>query len=201
LLGAKLDKKVTNEQAMFLPDYLLKGFDSALVNGHSLVNAPQFILQMPAPPETNSLFSPGIVFSILFIVVVILSLYKRKWTRTAVGIFDFLLFFIVGSAGLLILFMWFGTDHKVCQDNFNLLWALPTHTVMAFFVHRNTVWVKNYFKAVGWLSLLLVIILFQLIPQHINNALLPVILLVGFRSLMIAKHERRNVKREKRQNK
>jgi len=32
LLGAKLDKKVTNRQAMFLPDYLLKGFDSATVN-------------------------------------------------------------------------------------------------------------------------------------------------------------------------
>ncbi len=29
LLGSNLDKKLSNEQAMFLPDYLLKAFDSA----------------------------------------------------------------------------------------------------------------------------------------------------------------------------
>ncbi|HSB91941.1 MAG TPA: DUF4105 domain-containing protein, partial [Flavitalea sp.] len=37
LLGNRIDKIPTNEQAMFLPDYLMKGFDSAFVNGKPIV--------------------------------------------------------------------------------------------------------------------------------------------------------------------
>src|SRR6185369_13807343 len=33
LLGTPLDKKLTNDEAMFLPDYLLKGFDSTSLDG------------------------------------------------------------------------------------------------------------------------------------------------------------------------
>ena len=48
LLGARLDKKLTNQQAMFLPDYLLKGIDKATVGNSRLARPPDTILQMPA---------------------------------------------------------------------------------------------------------------------------------------------------------
>ncbi len=31
--------------------------------------------------------------------------------------------------------MWFGTDHLMCKDNFNLLWAWPTNAIAAFYIH------------------------------------------------------------------
>lgn len=186
LLGAKLDRKVTNREAMFLPDYLLKGFDSAIVNNHSLVTTPQTILQMPSPLKDKSFFTPGIVFSLLLVIVVGISFVQSNWIRRFLSIFDFLFFFILGLAGLLLLFMWFGTDHKVCQNNYNLFWALPTNVVMAFFVHSKKQWVKRYFSIVFWLSVVLALTWFFL-PQQMNNALYPIILLIVYRSWRLAK--------------
>ncbi|WP_315821108.1 hypothetical protein [Paraflavitalea speifideaquila] len=59
LLGANLDKKVTNREAMFLPDYLMKGFDSASTGNKALVGATQTILEVPlATAEKGSWFTP-----------------------------------------------------------------------------------------------------------------------------------------------
>ena len=186
LLGVKLDMKATNREAMFLPDYLLKGFDSAGINNRSLVTPPQIILDMPSPLKRKSLFTPGLVFSILLIVVIVISFVQFNWARRAIDIFDFLFFFSLGLAGILLLFMWFGTDHKVCQNNFNLLWALPSNVIMAFFVHSKKSWVKNYFRIVFWLSLALFVAWFFL-PQQMNNALIPIVLLIIYRSWYLSK--------------
>jgi len=186
LLGAKLDSKVTNREAMFLPDYLLKGFDSASVNNHSLVTPPQTILQMPSPLKDKSFFNPGVVFVLLLVIVVGISFIHSNWVRAFISVFDFFSFFILGLAGLLLLFMWFGTDHKVCQNNYNLLWALPANVVMAFFVHSKKQWVKKYFNLVFWLSLVLAVAWFFL-PQQMNNALLPVVFLIIYRSWHLSK--------------
>lgn len=194
LLGAKVDKKVTNGQAMFLPDYLLSGFDSAVINNHPLVETKHTILQMPSPLNKKSFFTPGIIFSLLLIVLIFLSFSSAKWAKATLIIFDFSFFFFLGAAGLLLLFMWFGTDHKVCQNNYNLLWALPTNIVMAFFVHSKKHWVKKYFKFVFFITLLLLLFWFFL-PQQMNNALIPVCFLIFFRSLSLTNTNRYGTKR------
>lgn len=188
LLGAKLDRKVTNREAMFLPDYLLKGFDSATINNQHLVTPPQAVLQMPSLLSGKSFFTPTIVFTLLLVIVLAISLIKSKWAVAATSFFDFIFFFVLGLAGILLLFMWFGTDHKVCQNNYNLLWALPTNVVMAFFVHSNKSWVKKYFNIVFWITVVLAITWFFL-PQQMNNALIPVVLLIVYRSWNLSKKE------------
>jgi hypothetical protein len=188
LLGAKLDRKVTNREAMFLPDYLLKGFDSATVGGQPLANPPQTILQMPSLLSGKNLFTPGLVFSIFLVLVVVVSLLPARWAKFTTSIVDFLLFFTLGLAGLVLLFMWFGTDHKVCGNNWNLLWALPTHVVMAFYVHSKRSWVGTYFNIVFWLTVVLAITWFFL-PQEMNNALLPIVLLIAWRSWSLSKNK------------
>lgn len=186
LLGAKLDRKVSNHEAMFLPDYLLKGFDNATVNNHPLVTPPKTILKMPSPLKESSFFTPGIVFSLLLVIIIAISFIKSNRARTTLGVFDFIFFFILGVAGILLLFMWFGTDHKVCQNNYNLFWAVPTNIVMAFFVHSNKAWVKKYFSIVFWLTVVLALTWFFL-PQQMNNALIPIVLLIIYRSWNLSK--------------
>jgi Domain of unknown function (DUF4105) len=200
LLGAKLDRKVSNKEAMFLPDYLLKGFDSALVNGQPLVSPPQTILNMPSPLKDRPWFTPVLVFSLLLLLVVTISLLPASWARTSISVFDFLFFFILGLAGLLLLFMWFGTDHRVCQNNYNLLWALPTHVVMAFLAHSKNLWVRNYFRVVFWLTMALALAWFFL-PQQMNNALLPILLLIIYRSGQLSKNQSYAGKRDHTQRK
>lgn len=186
LLGAKLDRKVSNEEAMFLPDYLLKGFDSATVNKKPLVSPPQIILEMPSPLKYKTVFTPFVVFSLLLVIIAGLSFVTTKWAIITVKVFDFLFFFFLGLTGILLLFMWFGTDHNVTQNNYNLLWALSTNVVVVFFVHSKKNWVRKYFRIVFLISIALLLTWFFL-PQQMNNALVPVVLLIIFRSWHLSK--------------
>jgi len=122
----------------------------------------------------------------LLALVIVISLIKSSWAGAAIRVFDFLLFFILGLTGFLLLFMWFGTDHKVCQNNYNLLWALPTNLVAAFFVHGEKSWIKKYFTVVFWLTIALMVAWFFL-PQQMNNGLIPVLLLIIYRSWHLSK--------------
>lgn len=186
LLGARLDRKATNRQAMFLPDYLLKGFDSATAGGRPLVSRPIPVLQMPSPLNAGSLFRPAIVFGIVLAIVTALSFVKKDWAKKTLLVFDVVFFFFLGLAGLILLFMWFGTDHIVCRDNFNLLWALPTHIVMAFFIPGRKSFARKYFFAVFLLTVLLLLAWFFL-PQQMNNALLPLAGIVLLRSWLVGR--------------
>jgi hypothetical protein len=78
--------------------------------------------------------------------------------------------------GILLIIMWTGTDHAMCKNNLNLLWAWPTQAVMAFFMGSKKVWVKKYF---GFTALALIILLMAwfFLPQKLNLALLPLVLL------------------------
>ncbi len=199
LLGAKLDMQVTNLQAMFLPDYLLKGFDkasvsdSATVVSQPLASPPQTILQMPLPLNKGSLFRPTIVFSLLLLLILSLSFVKTRWAFNVLQVFDFIFYFALGLAGLVLLFMWFGTDHVVCRNNFNLIWAMPTHVVMAFFLHKKREWVSKYYRVVFWITLLLALA-WAFLPQEMNHALLPVMALILLRSWELS---RINLERKK----
>lgn len=186
LLGAKLDQQVSNQQAMFLPDYLKKGMDGARVQQHFLAEGTEPVLTMPSPLNAGSLFRPSIVFLVLLVVAVGLQVLSDKGRPKAMQIFDTALFLLLGGAGVLLLYMWFGTDHKVTVNNYNLLWALPTHVVVAFLLYRKKAWVATYFRVVLWLTAAL-LILWAFLPQEMNNALLPLIMLILFRSWYLSK--------------
>ena len=88
---------------------------------------------------------------------------------------------LTGLAGFILIYMWTGTDHVVTQNNYNLLWALPTHLVAVFFLYKNKSWVATYLKATLVINLLL-LLLWAFLPQQLNSGLIPLILLLAFRS-------------------
>ncbi|MES2882582.1 MAG: DUF4105 domain-containing protein [Bacteroidota bacterium] len=186
LLGARIDIKVTNREAMFLPDNLLQGFDSASVAGAPLVTPQQTIIIMPSPLNKSSLFTPAVVLTFLCALIFALSLFKTKTTQTTLSTTDFLLFLATGIIGLLLLFMWFGTDHYWCANNYNLLWALPTNVVAAFFINKKNSKAKLYFKIIFWLMIIVSLAWFFL-PQQMNTAFLPITLLLTWRSFHLSK--------------
>jgi len=184
LLGSGLDNPVTNQQAMFLPDYLMKGFDQATSNGRPLVSPIQTVLPRPVVEKENTPLTPMVAFSSLLAVILVLSFIPKKGIQHFLAVFDFLLFFSLGLAGILLLYMWFGTNHTLCQNNFNLVWALPTHTVAAFFLWKKARWVQYYLLITIILqSLLLLGWLF--LPQQLNISLIPIVLLVLLRSWLL----------------
>ena len=185
LLGAKMDRKASNAEAMFLPDNLMIAFDNATADNLPMVEQKKTILEMPALENKSLLITPVIAFSLLLVITALLTFTNRPWAKTMVGVLDFLLFFILGLVGVLLLFMWFGTDHALCANNYNLAWALPTNLLVAFFVHKRIAWVQQYFKIVFWITVLL-LVTWAFLPQQMNNAFLPMVLTIALRSRMLS---------------
>ena len=182
LLGAKLDAVMNNRQVMFLPDYLMNTFDSSTIGNKPVVASKTIVVPYGEIRQSGNFFSgPIFIFSLLLIIVVVLTASKNQRIQRSLTAFDGFLFFLTGAIGMLILFMWFGTEHVMCKDNYNLLWAWPTHAFFAFVMNRNRKWVTKYFRATAIIYSLLLLVWFFL-PQHLNTALIPIVLLMIFRS-------------------
>jgi hypothetical protein len=186
LLGSPLDKKITNRESMFLPDYLMMGFDSTVSDNKPLVVEKNILIPEFAETKTRSVFTPFVVFSIIFLFITTLGFFRSGSWKLFFKLFDFILFISLGLLGILLLFMWFGTDHAMCKNNFNLLWALPVHLPMAFLLFSKKEWVKNYFRFIFFYSLALLAAWFFL-PQQLNIDLLPVMGIILARSFYLSK--------------
>ena len=180
LLGAPTDAVMTTKQTEFLPDNLMKALDSTNQNNQLVISEKQ-LYPLNAITSKGRLFTPMLVFSILLVSIILLSLIDRKKLIIFLNGFDGLLFFLTGAVGILLLFMWWGTEHSMVKNNFNLLWAWPPHLLIAFFISSKKRWTKNYFLLTS-IGLILVLISWFILPQQMNNAFLPVILLLLFRA-------------------
>lgn len=179
LLGQPCDAVMTAEQMQFLPDNLMNSIDSS---SHPFVLSEKNLYPINKKDPSFRFFTPFLFFSALLILIVILAVSGSNLKKILLPGFDGLLFFLTGLLGIVLLFMWTATDHAMCRNNYNLLWALPTHAVMAFWSNSSKAWARTYFKITGILLLLLLLAWFFL-PQQLNPALIPLVLLLAYRSL------------------
>ncbi|MEP6595193.1 MAG: DUF4105 domain-containing protein [Ginsengibacter sp.] len=181
-LGSKTDAIMTTRQVMFLPDYLMKTFDNTRIGNKPLVIPSKNLYAVSAQNKhTNFAAHPAFIFSILFLLIVVLSFSKNDSIQKFIYGFDGLIFFITGLLGILILFMWFGTDHTMCKSNYNLLWAWPMHAFSAFYINSRKHNAAIYFKITAIINSVFLLTWF-LLPQHMNTSLIPFVMLLIFRS-------------------
>jgi len=185
LLGSRVDRTVSNDEAMFMPEFLMKGLADAKTQNGSLVSSTNILLQGGLPQDDSNKYVPLIVFTIISVVIFFISKSKLAWAKKTTSFIDGLLLYITGLLGLLILFMWFGTDHTVCKNNFNLVWALPFNLLAAFFLIKKPGWLSNYFFIVSVITAIFIAAWFWL-PQHLNIALLPIVILLLNRYVSLA---------------
>ena len=185
LLGAPLDKKITNREAMFLPDYLMKSFDSATIGNRPLVSFKRTLLPYLPPSPAGSTLKPVVIFSLLFLIVLLASFSPSKKIKKTIKFFDAFLIGFSGLLGILLLFMWWGTDHIMCRNNWNLVWAFPLNAIMVFFILSPYAIVRNYFKTLFFLYGIL-LLTWVILPQHLNIALLPVVAILCLRAYFIS---------------
>lgn len=191
LLGSNLDKKVTNESAMFLPDYLMMGIDSASINGHPLAEQKSNVLPVTGELSTASLFTPVFVFAILLVIATLLSFSANKYAQGFLNVFDAIFFLLIGFFGLLMVTLWAVRIDTVCRANYNIAWALPTHFFIAFVVYLKRKWIQQYFKIV-FVTTILFALCWLFIPQKINMAVLPILGIVLVRSIFRGNLLKRN---------
>lgn len=146
-LGAVIDRKAEPEEYMFLPDYVLFQINNSSYNENELLNRQRTILDLNNG-RTITYFTTSPLFWLLVLMVFTLTItvidYKNE-TRSRW--LDFVLFFISGFAGLVMVFLWFFTDHTATASNYNVLWAFPLNAFVAFLVMRKGElkdWIPKY---------------------------------------------------------
>ena len=179
LMGQPTDAVMTAEHMQFLPDNLMKSLDNSK---QTMILSSQNLYPLTDANTKKSFFTPFVVFTLLLVFIVLLGFVKNKMAQAFLQGFDGLLFFFTGALGFIMIIMWTATDHAMCKDNFNLIWAWPTHTIMAFFVNSKKSWTKKYFKFTA-VALMAVLISWFFLPQQMNNAVLPIVLLLIYRSV------------------
>lgn len=129
LLGSPVDKVMSNEDAMFLPDYLRNGLAGSTLNGQKVAVPVQRILP-PAPTAPIPANTP--FFVILAFSAIVVAGSAVPGIKPLATLAGYLMLIITGLLGCLMVFMWLGTDHQACRNNYNVLWALPTNLIIPF---------------------------------------------------------------------
>ncbi|MFT4576256.1 MAG: hypothetical protein ACI9SI_001175 [Polaribacter sp.] len=190
-LGSKLDKIATEKEFMYLPDFVYSGFKNATVttNGkeENLIKTDHYILKFDELKIKPSTINPLLVFSLILLIGVFITYRDLKQKKRTKWI-DFFLFFTTGLIGLLIVFLWFFTDHSTTPINFNFLWAFAPNLIVAFALSKENTkkWVRKY--VTGLILLLLSIpILWMSKIQQFPLSTIPFIVLLLIRFISLQK--------------
>ncbi len=191
-LGSVIDKEASLAEYKFLPDYIYLGFNNATINFDGnikpLVKADHKVLDERVSPQPFSILQPFIVFLVIALFF-IWKTYQNYSSNKRTKWVDFILYFISGLIGIVVLLLWFATSHTATYKNLNFLWAFAPNLVVAVFMFNSVLpkWLANYNKL---LLVLLAIqsILWILEVQVFNIAIIPIMAMLFIRySYLIVK--------------
>lgn len=158
-LGSRIDIEATPKEHLFLPDYVMRQLLTARLQDKQIAGKPITLLDARPPAPTTPFYATPLFWTLLFLGVTGLVVYRDlKNGRRSRG-FDLILFLVNGMAGLLICFLWFFTSHIDAAYNYNILWAVATNVVVAFWMVRRGLptWIRSY--AVLLLGLIAVVVI------------------------------------------
>ncbi len=178
-LGLPADKIAEPGEYMFLPDWVMEAFSGAWIEDErSLIKNTQVVFQGKEQSVSPTIISPKLILWLVFLIG-ILSLINKRFSL----IYDKTLFFVAGLTGIIIFLLWFATDHSTTHYNYNLLWAIPVHFVAAFYIGKvNKYWGIRLYFMITFVIALFTLGLWRIIPQDLNEALIPIVLILFVKS-------------------
>jgi hypothetical protein len=174
-LGSVIDRLASVEEHLFLPKYL----DEILKHSKFDPEASKLVLRSEVLNQTQKSkpstfwWSPLVILGLVSITIIGMTYYD--WTSKSRNKFlDALLFFTTGSIGILILFLWFATDHTATAYNYNFLWAFGFNLLMLPTVLKP----KPKKRFVGYLKFLILLLTLMLLHsltgvQAFNYTIIP----------------------------
>ncbi|MDP5104998.1 MAG: DUF4105 domain-containing protein [Polaribacter sp.] len=190
-LGSKLDQKATLEQYMYLPKYVNSIFNHSILyvrnQPENLIKREDLLLDFEDQKPEISFFNPFLIFSIFSFIGLFITFSDLKKKKISKWL-DFTLLFTTGILGVLIIFLWFFTDHSTAPNNFNFLWAFAPNLIIAFLMLKKNQqkWIKYYFILLS-LLLITVPILWIREVQLFPVAVIPLVVLLFIRYLFLSK--------------
>ena len=174
VLGQRIDILASSYDLMFHPIYLEEILTKTKYQGKPLVLGVNTIFKAEekTPFKENKLLV-YIPWSI-FLIGVLLTMFKLDGLGFMV---DTMLVYILALVGILLIIMWFGTDHPATKNNWNILWMNPLLFLFPFMLKKQSI---NYFKLMTMLYFGIVIS-WYIIPQEFTSLSAPLILYLALR--------------------
>lgn len=188
-LGSVIDRKATPYEHLFLPLYVYQQMKHTTLNQKPIVKKESILLDIPPKTGATFFFFTPIFWLAILLVLVLYITYKDYTKKTRTRWLDVSLFLITGLAGLLILFLWFFTDHLATKVNFNFFWAFAPNMVVAFYLVKwqPGKWLKTYLIiALGLLGISVVLWLLKV--QLFSLLIIFILLALGIRYLFLLNH-------------
>ncbi|MBP0904544.1 DUF4105 domain-containing protein [Mariniflexile gromovii] len=190
-LGSVIDRKARTEDHMFLPENIYKFFEVATIKNSNkpLVKESNVLFKkMDEPAPTQFLTSPLFVFGVLGFIILFITYNDYKKQKQSVWL-DFSLFTITGLIGILILLLWFATDHTGTHQNYNLLWAFALNILVIgqLFKQKTSSWFVKYLKLLVILLCLLTLHWFMGV-QVFAIGLIPFLIALFIRYIYLIKY-------------
>jgi hypothetical protein len=137
-LGWPYEKEMQAEEIMFLPDDLLFAFSVAQLDGENLCGTAVEIL--PSEPEERDLSMRVVyIFGCVFLILALLCLVPGIKNGLLAKMIGSAILLVSGLGGMLVLLLWFATDHQATKMNPDILWLMPVHLYAAF-SHKLPSW-------------------------------------------------------------
>lgn len=149
-LGSIIDQKITYQEYLFLPKYIHQFFEDADIDPQTTLVKKTTKVYEQSPKKTsvlNLLLSPFVIFSAIGLLIIFISIKDHKKQQRTKWL-DTILFGVTGIIGILLLLLWFGTDHYASAYNYNILWAFPINLLVLYQLHKAEPkkWFKGYLK-------------------------------------------------------
>ena len=190
-LGNRLDKTATANERLYLPDYVYEALNSYKVTkvgkDENLVLKTNILLDFEEIKTQSDNISPFLIILLLSLIGLFIT-YKDYKNHKRSKWLDFTLFFFTGIIGLLIVYLWFFTNHSTAPNNFNFLWAFAPNLIISFLLLRKKTpnWIAKY--------CLVLLVFLVIIPvvwitkiQLLSFTLIPLFILLGIRYWFLQK--------------
>lgn len=133
IVASRADKLTDYQSQMFLPDYL-QAHMGKMIDGQG--NEKRFafmpvrqLLFFDTPDQRIGLFTPFNTFLLISLLLILIALTPYKSVAySLVTLFSI----IIGIGSMVLIFMWFGTDHQTTKINYNLIWMSPLFILLPF---------------------------------------------------------------------
>ena len=186
-IGSEADQPITQRQMMFAPFYLMNSFAGAQIKNDSiqrpLTEASELIVDAtPEEDESGWIPTPLQCALLLFILTAGATIYGIR-RRTGLWGVDLFLFGAAGIVGCVLAFLALFSEHPAVSSNFLLLVFHPGQLLfLPYIIYCVRKGKKCWYLTLNLVVLTLFIVLFPLIPQRFDFAVVPLALCLLIRS-------------------
>ncbi len=188
ILGVEADKKMSISDAMFLPEFLAMGAKATRLGQVNLVSEEHELIPDLQPKPNKVIFwqSPFFLFTLIALIIMLPLAQQFPTFGKVQLVIEKAVFMTASLIGLLLVFMWLGTDHQSTARNLNLIWTFPLHLILVFKATQLPSWLKIYAKLYT-ASVVILLIAAIILPGIIAYALFPILIAMAYKTWAYSK--------------